>query len=114
MTELTNKEVEQYEQEAIKLAEKYHVAKVHIYVGIDEDDIRIVGFLKDPSYLQKVMGMDKIAMVGPFTAGEIMREALILTEESDPRVLLEDEYKLGMASLALMIIKATENSFKKK
>ena len=114
MSELTKQEIEQYEAEAAKLAEKYKISKVHVYVGIADDDSRVVGFIKEPSYLQKIVAMDKIAMVGPFTAGEELRETLTLKEESDPRTMEMDEFKLGMASLAMTVIRAAENSFKKK
>ena len=119
MSELTPKEIEGYEAEAAELAKKYGVSKVHVYVGVDpETDERVVGFMKEPNYLQKIVTLDKIATVGIFVAGDELREAITLREESDPRTYSEtpdcDVYRLGMVGTCVPIVNVIQNSFKKK
>lgn len=119
MSELTPKEIEGYEAEAVELAKKHKVSKVHVYVGIDpETDERVVGFLKEPNYLQKIVTLDKIATVGIFVAGDELRETITLREESDPRTYNDtpdcDNYRLGMVGTCVPIVNVIQNSFKKK
>ena len=119
MTELTQEELAGYEAKCLELAKKYNVLKVYPYVGIDPNtDERVVGYLKEPGYVQKLYAMDKIASIGPFMAGEELRDALTLKEESDERTYSEmpiyDEFKIGMATECITLIKAIQNSFKKK
>lgn len=114
---LSEQETLDLEAHAAQLAKKHGASKVHIYVAIDpETKERIVGFYKDPSYIQKIYAMDKIATVGMFTAGEELRSALVLKGEgeSDPRVYTVDDYKLSMASACITLIQVAQNAFKKK
>jgi hypothetical protein len=116
--ELTAEEITVLEQNCVTLATKHNVAKVHLYVGLGEGNERIVGYIKDPSYVQKIMAMGKISTVDPFVASEDMRSALTLTEESDPRTYSTapdcDKYRLGMATACLPLIEVAVNTFKKK
>jgi hypothetical protein len=119
--ELTAEENEYYQERATELAKKYNVSKVHVYVGIDETTgERVVGYLKEPNYTQKIMAMDKIATVGIFVASDELRAALTLKGEgeSDERTYSDfgmyDSYKLGMAGTATTILEVVKNSFKKK
>ena len=119
MSELTQKELDGYNVEAEALAKKYNVSKVHVFVGVDPiTDERVVGFLKEPSYLQKICTLDKIASVGIFAAGDELREVLTLKEESDPRTWQEtpdcDAYRLGMTGTCVPIVEVIQNAFKKK
>jgi uncharacterized protein YciI len=119
MSQLTEEEKLQLDEKAVELAKKYGVQKVYVYVAIDPvTDERIIGYLKEPSYIQKIMAMDKIATVGPFMAGEEMRGVLTLKEESDSRTFEEvaayDSYRIGMATEAMRMIEVVENSYKKK
>ena len=117
--EITAEEQLQYEAKAAELAIKYKVSKVHVYIGLDpETGERVIGYIKEPSYMQKVFSMDKIATVGAFIAGDELRNVLTLTEESDPRTFGTtpdcDIYKLGMATTCVTIIELAQNQFKKK
>ena len=118
-TEITETEQKQFEEKAKELARKYGVSKVHVYAGIEpETNERIVGYLKEPSYLQKLMAMDKIHSVGVFMASNDLREAITIKEESHPLTYGEgfecDSYKLGMSTTCIPIIEIIQNSFKKK
>lgn len=117
--ELTSEELSEFNEIAEGLAKKYNVPKVHVYVGINsETKERIVGYLKDPSYVQKLYAMDKITTSGMWSAASEMREMLLLKGESDPRTYGDsydcDEYKLGIDGLCLTMGRAIQNSFKKK
>lgn len=117
--ELSEKELLQYEEVAKGLATKYGVPKVHVYVGIEPDtNKRIVAYIKEPSYLQKMYAMDKISTLGAAAAGEELREALTLREESDPLTYgagVEcDSYKLAIVYTCIGIIELCQNAFKKK
>ena len=117
MQELTQTEKETVEQYAEGLAKKHGIKKVHVYIAIDEDtDERVVGYFKEPSYVQKLYAMEKIASVGTFTAGEELRQALTLTGEgeSDVRIYTEDKYKLAIAGACIALIEVAQNQFKKK
>ena len=106
------------EARAASLATKYSVPKVHVYVGVNEEGEKIIGFIKEPSYIQKIAMMDKIAMTGPFIAGDELRQVLTLQEESDPRTYSTspdcDIYRLAMTSECVKITKVAANTFKKK
>lgn len=117
--ELSNEELASYEAIASGLATKYGVSKVHVYLAIDPiTKERIAGYLKEPNYIQKIYAMDKIASVGIFAAGDELRSALTITEESDPRTYSTasdcDGYRLGMTGTCVPIIDVIKNSFKKK
>lgn len=117
--ELSQEEISTIETTCEELASKYRVAQVYPYVGIAKDtNERVIGFIKEPSFPQKVFAMDKIANVGMFAASVELMEALTLKEESDPRTYgLSsdcDTYRLGMAGACVPIIKVSNNAFKKK
>lgn len=118
MTELSKEELQGYEQQAEVIAKRIGISKVHVYVGIDDNNDRVVGFIKEPSRMQKLFAMDKIATVGPFMAGEELRDALTLKDDSDPRTYSDsadcDKYVLGMTGTCVTIIEVAQNSFKKK
>ena len=106
------------ELKAEELAKKYKVPQVHIFIGEDEKGEQIVGYMKEPSYIQKLVALDKMATTGPFMAGDELREAITLREESDPRTFDPnpecDKYRLGMTSACITILEVYQNSYKKK
>lgn len=117
--ELSVEEIAKYEEIAAQLAKKYNTPKVHIYIGLEaETNRRVVGYLKEPSYVQKLYALDKIATVGLFMAGEELREILTLKDESDPKTFEDsqdcDEYKLGMVGKCVTMVQVIQNAFKKK
>lgn len=118
LTELKPEIIQELEEKAQILSAKYG-CKVHIYATLDPKDGEVVvGFLKEPNYIQKLMAMDKLASTGIFMAGEEMRESLTLKEESNPKTYLEgseyDAFRLGMVSTCVTIIEVSANQFKKK
>src|ERR1035437_6208510 len=115
--ELTADEIKALDEKAIELAKKYSTPKVHVFVAIvPETKERIIGFLKEPSYIQKLAVMDKIHAEMMFIASEELRGVLTLQEESDPRTYSTanecDKYRLGMAATCIGMIEATKNEFK--
>ena len=118
--EITDEEITLFEQAAEVLANKYNVPKVHIYIGLGENNERIVGYLKEPTYIQKLMAMDKFNSIGAIMAGEELREALTLKGEmeSDERTYSKsnacDKYRAGMATTCIGFIDVAANAYKKK
>jgi hypothetical protein len=116
--EITDEEITLYEQAAGVLAKKYNVAKVHVYIGLGEDNERIVGYLKEPSYQQKLMAMGKLSTTDPFLAAEEMRGVLTIEEDSDERTFSKsnscDKYRIGMATTCLTFLEVAANAYKKK
>ena len=116
--EITDEEITLYEQAAGVLAKKYNVAKVHVYIGLGEDNERIVGYLKEPTYVQKLMAMGKMSQTDPFMAAEEMRGVLTIEEDSDERTFSKsnecDKYRIGMATTCLTFLEIAANVLKKK
>lgn len=110
--------MKEYQKKAEEIAKAINASKVHIYVAKDEEGNDVVGYIKDPSYIQKLAAMDKVATVGPFMAGEELRQILTIQEHSDSRTYAAssecDKYRLGMASRCLEIVEIAANEFKKK
>jgi type II secretory pathway component PulC len=116
---LSKEEEKSYNEVALALAVEHKVSKVHPYVGIDPiTKERIVGYLKEPNYVQKLFALDRIANGGIFMAADEMREVLTIKEASDERTFSTDSscdsYRLGMAAACVPIIEVINNSFKKK
>jgi len=121
--ELTPEQIEsafmsELEAHAGQLAVKYGTPKVHVYVGVSPEGEKIIGYIKEPSYLQKVVALDKIATAGMFMAADELRQVLTIKEESDPRTYETaadfDGYRLGMTGTCMTMIEVVQNSFKKK
>ncbi len=117
--EISQEEIDLFEQAADALAKKYSVAKVHIYIALaDGTNERVVGYLKEPSYLQKIMAMGKLSTTDPMLAAEEMRGVLTIEEESDERTYSTanscDKYRAGMATTCLGFLEVAVNAFKKK
>lgn len=118
ITSLSEEEIQNYDQLAHELAEKYNVSKVHPVVMVDtETNERIVCFLKEPNYLSKLRIMDKASQLGAFSAGDELRELITLKDESDPRTYGSgtecDKYKLGVTNYCIAMIELSMNQFKK-
>jgi sRNA-binding carbon storage regulator CsrA len=117
--ELTPEEVEVLDLKAEEIRLRIKAPKVHIYVHIEEDTKeRITAFIKEPSFMQKVAMMDKISTAGAFVAGNELREACLIKEDSNPLTYGTgfecDKYRLGVNSACIKILDVAKNSFKKK
>lgn len=117
--ELTEDEVKHYETRAEELAREKNVSKVHPIVQIDPDTMqRHVCYLSEPNYVTKLAVMDKALTVGPYIAGEELRQACIIKEASDAITYSDspesDRYKLGAVDYCILMVKRLQNQFKKK
>lgn len=93
--------------------------KVHPIVFKDPDTGKdIVGYLKEPSRLQKIAVMDKMYMSGAMSAASELYEVILLREYSDPRLYSEnpedDSVVLGGLQAASDLIKFLVNQFSSK
>ena len=117
-TKISDIEKKQFDEIAEDLANKYGVSKVHVYVGIQPNtNERIVCYLREPNYLQKIAVMNKIATAGAYIAAEEMRENLTLKDESNYLTYGEgnecDAYKLGVVGFCLQLGEVIQNALKK-
>lgn len=113
------KEVIEVDVEArvIELEKKYS-CKVHpIVFQEDEDSEKIIGYIKEPSRMLKARILDS-ATTGAVSNSITLLEAVLLTEESDPRFSSskseDDHIVLGGALSAMSTIKISTNQFVKK
>jgi len=117
--ELTEQEIQEYQEKADALAREKNVSKVHPIVQIDPDTLeRKVCYLSEPNYVTKLTVMDKALTVGPYIAGEELRQACIIKEASDAITYGDspecDRYKLGVVDYAILMVRRLQNQFKKK
>lgn len=117
--ELTDIELKEYQDKADSLAREKGVSKVHPIVQIDPETLqRHVCYLSEPNYVTKLAVMDKAITVGPYMAGEELREACVIKEASDAITYGDspecDRYKLGVVDYAILMVKRLQNQFKKK
>lgn len=116
MNKFTNNEEVQKYAEALK--ERLGV-KVHPLVfKIDEHDTElVVGFMREPNRMVKMRVLDK-SILSPMTAAEEMLQAILIKEESDPRIYSEDpefdKLYIGAVMRASEIIKFSQQLYKKK
>ena len=117
--ELTQEEIQAYEEKAIEIAKKYSCAKVHPVVQINPDTLeRAVCYLKEPNYMTQIAIMDKAAQMQIYSAAEELRQAIIIKDESDPITYGDgpesSPYKLGVLDRCLQMIGRYTDQFKKK
>ena len=117
--EISEAEMLQYEEIAAGLAVKHGVTKVHIFAGVvPETCERVIGYIKEPSYVQKLFTMNNAQTVGVFSSGEDLRQTLLIKEASHSLTYGEgsecDPYKLGVASRCTRIIQVSRDQSKKK
>ena len=118
-SELTEDEVKFYSDNALAIAKKYGFTDVHPVVQINPDTLeRNVCYLQEPNYLTKLALMDKAVQLGPYMAGEELRQICTIKEESDSITYGEgpqcDRYKMGVIDYCLTMVKRLQNQFKKK
>ena len=117
--ELSDDEFKMYSDKADLLAVSKNVSKVHPVVQIDPDTLeRKVCYLSEPNYVTKLTVMDKALTVGPYIAGEELRQACVIKEESDAITYGDspecDRYKLGVVDYCILMVRRLQNQFKKK
>jgi hypothetical protein len=117
--ELTDEEIQAYSDKADMLAKEKNISKVHPIVQINPDTLeRKVCYISEPNYVTKLAVMDKSITVGPYIAGEELRQACLIKEASDPITYGDspecDRYKLGVVDYCILMVKRLKNQFKKK
>lgn len=116
---LSDEEIQQFEDKATELGSKYGT-KVHICVLFrfnDPEFGRIVAYIREPEYVNKLMYMDKVAMMGMRVVADEIREKYLIREESSIETFGDhqdfDRYKLGVSEKCIDIIQISLNQLKK-
>lgn len=108
---------EQIQEKADELSKKYSVKVFPIVFEDAETGVQVVGFAKEPSRMVKARVLDK-ALSGAVTAATELMDAILIKEESDPRIYSEasenDKYYFGAAMACQQTIAVSVNQFKKK
>lgn len=109
--------VELANEKAKQLSEELKTTVHPIVFKDEESGADIIGFLKEPSRLQKLAVLDKSVM-GSFSAAGELLEAILLKEHSDPRIYSEraedDKIYMGAVMACYNLIKFSANLAKKK
>jgi hypothetical protein len=78
----------------------------------NSEDI-VIGFFKEPNRMAKLAVLDK-SMQGAISAATELVDACFLPEESDSKILSDDEFYLAATTKMLEKIKIADDVFKKK
>lgn len=105
----------QVEDRIIVLEAKYkdRTSEVHAVVYLDDNGDKVIGFIMEPSQFTKIRAMDK-AIREPYTAAAELLEAILLKEESDPRIKSVDRFYRAAAVFVYGLLNYSANQFKKK
>lgn len=120
--ELSQEELQQFQEKCDELAKQHNVGQVHCCVQIRREDgsnERIVSYIKEPNYMTKLALMDKAAQLNAvMMASEELRLLCQIKEESHPLTYSEnwqaDKYKLGVTKFCAEIIELAQNEYTKK
>lgn len=116
---LTEEEVKAINEKCEKLAEENKVSKVYACVLFKPDFTRVISYVSEPKFLDKVALMDKAFQYGPYQAANDIRELYLIKEYSDPLTFGEtpecDPYKLGLLNFIVAnVVQSASGEFKKK
>lgn len=94
-----------------------HGSKITPFVfKLDDDSPEVIGYIKQPSRAMKLRMMDK-SITGSYTAASEVYDAIILKEESDPRLTSDapenDVYYMGGVMEAYKTVEMAINTLKK-
>jgi hypothetical protein len=82
------------------------------------DGEEIVGFIREPQRIVKQRALDAAIQKGTTVAAGELLEALIIRDESDPRIFSDesqyDEFYFGASMACFELINISQNAFKKK
>lgn len=107
---------EQIEARADELS-TVHSCKVHALEFIDpETKEQIIGYIKEPNRVTKLRVLDK-GMISPISAAAELFEAILIRDESNPRIFSEkpedDSIYMGAVMECYNTIKVSVNQLKK-
>ena len=117
--QLTEAEILAFETKAQEIAKQRGYAQVHPVVFIMPESLeRIVAYLRNPSFTEKLYAMDQSAISGPWMASMNMMDLLLIKEESHALASSDapqaDNVKLGIVNYCLNLVTYYSNQFKKK
>lgn len=117
--QLTDEELQQYEEKSAEIAKQLGVEKVHPVVFINPETAeRAVCYLKEPDFQTKLAIMDKALILGVYQAGHELSQLCVIKEHSDAityaDIYAAEDFKMGVVDYCLTMIKRYQNQFKKK
>ena len=117
--ELSEQEIQQYEDKCVVLAKENNVPKVHACVIITPDTLeRQVCYIKEPNFVTKINVLNKMTTLGVYPGANELREACIIKEASSPLTYGEspecDPYKIGVVNFCMGIITTYQSILDKK
>ena len=117
--QLTEAEVLAFETKASEIAKQRGYVQVHPVVFIMPESLeRIVAYLRNPTFTEKLYAMDQAITVGPFMSASNMSELVLIKDESHPLASSDapqaDMIRLGIVNYCMGLISHYQNQFKKK
>lgn len=112
---LSPEELANYEAKANEIAKERGVPKVHPVVFIHpETKKRIVAYLRQPTFAEKLHAMDTALTAGVFMSGNNLMELLLIREHSDASIENDDDAKMGLVDYCTGLVSRYQNQFGKK
>ena len=114
-TTLTPEEIISYESKATEIAKERGVPKVLPVVFIQPETLkRIVAYLRQPTFAEKLHAMDQALTIGAFISANNLMELLIIRDKSDAETETNDEAKMGLVDYCMGLVTRYQNQFAKK
>jgi hypothetical protein len=119
MENLSAEQLEVYNIKSSEIAKQLGVTKVHPIVFLNEDDSHVVAYLKEPTFMMKLIAKDKAMTHGVNISANELREYCLIKEHSDALTYSDTEesdgYKLGICDYIISnMVTSFVNQFKKK
>ena len=112
---LTPEEITAFETKATEIAKERGVPKVLPVVFIQpETKKRIVAYLRQPTFAEKLHAMDQALTAGPFMSANNLMELLIIRDKSDAETETNDDAKMGVVDYCMGLVSRYQNQFAKK
>lgn len=109
MENLTN---EQIGAKAAELSEKIGRPVTPIVFITDEKE-QIIGYVEKPNYNVNSAAFDKMA-ISISSAAEVVLENCLIVEESNPKILSNEDIKFSAVMACVVLIKGYKNEYEKK
>lgn len=107
--------LQQIQDKAAELTKKMGVEVTPMVFEPTEDDAaQAVGYLKKPGYNERAHAFDALVKGDMMGGAEAVFFKCLIKEESDPRLINDDDYKFSAVSQCIKFVKGFDNLLKKK